>query len=151
LLSIPSLIGKIAFLDGSLRDIYIFNKSLQDWDVLLDFLKSNYPLEFEQDRLPDTIHHIINLGECDGRLLKINIGNDIFAHCHFYVSEKGFSPIEFDLDPKELQSTYAIETLLQFMQNLGEALKEDVVLTEENSETHILLSYSFSSKNFSIT
>ena len=37
----------IFYMDGSLRDIYVQGTSEQDWQTLLDFLRtSSYPLEF---------------------------------------------------------------------------------------------------------
>lgn len=143
------LIHKIAFLDGSFRDVYIFNVVLEDWNRLLKILKKSYPLEYDEI-IPDTIQEIISIYEERGFLLKVIIGDNITANCHFYVSTKESYPIEFDLDPRELQSPYAMDKVLEFMGLLGEEFDKEVFLTEENSENAVLLSYSPSTKTYTL-
>lgn len=145
-IEIHELINKIAFVDGSLRDIYIFDVTLEDWDRLLNLLKLLYPLESDEKIITYSIREIIPIVNERGFLLRIMIGNSITANCHFYVSEDNPSPIEFDIDPREIQSVYGVKKVLQFIRYVGNELHKEVFLTEENSEDVILLSYSPISK-----
>ncbi len=142
MIDIEKLIEKIAVLDGSLRDIYIHNVALDDWDRLIAILKANYQLQCDEKMIPDSIRKIIPIQQERGFLLKIMIGEGVVAHCHFYVSEDEYDRIELDLDPRELQSTRAIERVLHLMRTLGDSLMKDVFLTAENSIEEIYLSYS---------
>jgi hypothetical protein len=135
--------------DGSLRDIYIYDVTLEDWDRLLNLLKLLYPLESDEKIIADSIREIIPIAQERGFLLRIMIGDGITANCHFYISEGHPSPIEFDIDPREIQSVYGMKKVLQFIRQMGNELHKEVFLTEENSEDFILLSYSPFSKKYS--
>jgi len=37
---------KIYYIDGSLRDIYVKNTSMEDWEKWIDLLNASYKLEF---------------------------------------------------------------------------------------------------------
>lgn len=144
-----NIINTIAYLDGSLRDIYIHHVTLDDWNRLLKLLKKSYHLESDEKIIPETIQEIISIQQDRGFLLRVYIGKNITANCHFYVSESEPSPIEFDLDPRELHSTYGIQRLLEFISKLGKELDKEVILSEENSEENVLLTYSPSKNKFS--
>jgi hypothetical protein len=114
-IGIQEIINEVAFLDGSLRDIYIFDVTLEDWDRLLKLLKELYPLESDEKTIPNSIREIIPIHDERGFLLRVMIGDGITANCHFYVSEDQSSPIEFDLDPREMQSPYGMKKALQYL------------------------------------
>lgn len=147
MLAIEEFIEKVAFLDGSLRDIYIFDVNLNDWNCFLKLLKEHYVLECEES-IPDSIHQIISICNERGFLLSVLIGKGIIANCHFYVSEEELYPIELDLDPREFRSAYGMTKVLEFMRLLGEGLGKKVFLTEESSEESVLLTYSTLDKVF---
>lgn len=145
---IQEIIDKVAHTDGSLRDIYIQNVTLNDWDRILQLLKKQYVLESDEDEIPSTVREIISICQERGFILKVYIGKGITANCHFFVLENDPSPIEFDLDPREINSPYGIRCVLEFISKLGDELNKNVNLTEENSENMVLLSYSPSKKMF---
>jgi hypothetical protein len=142
------IIETVADIDGSLRDIYIFDVTFEDWDVVLDMLKKNYRLESDEKNIPKSVKEIIPLVIEKGFSIRIYLAEELTANCHFFVTE--LSPMEFDLDPKEMQSPFAMAKVLQFISQLGDSLNKKVVLTEENSETFVLLSYSPISKKITL-
>jgi hypothetical protein len=144
-IGIQEIIHAVAFRDGCLRDVYIFDTSLEDWDKLLSLLKKEYTLESEEF-IPNSISEIIPIRQERGFLLRVRLLEGLTANCHFYVCESEFSPIEFDFDPREMQSPDSMIKALQFMSKIGDGLNKDVFLTEENSETSVLLSYSSKNK-----
>ena len=144
---IEKIIDAVAFRDGSLRDVYILDTSHEDWDRLLGLLKEHFILESEEILL-NSIREIIPIRQERGFLLRVKLLEGVTAHCHFYVSETVSNPIEFDLDPREMQSPDAMIKVLEFMSTLGDGLKKDVFLTEENSEASVLLSYSPETKKY---
>lgn len=142
------LVDKIAFFDGSLRDIYIFDTNLNDWNLLIKFLRDNYDLETNKKPLPDDISNIIYHNSYDFFLLNIKLKEKIIVNCHFYINEKDPSPIEFDIDPREIKSEKDLKALLEFIREIGGCLLKNVFLTEENFPDFVLLSYIYKTDNF---
>ena len=68
-IGIQEVIDAVAFRDGSLRDVYIFETSLEDWDRLLSLLKEQFTLESEEF-IPNSIREIIPIRQERGFLLR---------------------------------------------------------------------------------
>ena len=64
----------------------------------------------------------------DSKSLKI-IFNGINFHCYFFLSDQ----IEFDIDPKKINSIKDFESIEKFMESISRILKNQVTLTHENS------------------
>ncbi len=116
--------------DGSLRDIYVLETSVLDWQKLFDFLKSSdytfaYQL-YELEELPGSIEIFGERRENKG-LLCVDAG-DVTLNCHFFCREI----IEFDLDPREVKGEEQANFVFDFMRQLGRALNKEVILTPEN-------------------
>ena len=94
MLDMDEIIREVAFVDGSLRDIYIFDVNLEDWNRFVKLLKEFYVLECEEEVIPESIHEIMSIYNERGFLLSVILGKGIVANCHFYVSEESHSPIE---------------------------------------------------------
>ena len=124
--------------DGSLRDIYVQEVSISDWEKLIDFLNENYPLKYgiageersiSQIEKQDIVRYLSDeTGEMYCRSTTIDLGG-VHANCHFFLSEQ----IEFDIDPKEINSVGDFEKVLKFMQSISWTLKQQVTLTDENT------------------
>jgi hypothetical protein len=124
--------------DGSLRDIYVQEVSISDWEKLIDLLNENYPLKYgitDEERSTSQIDkdYIIRYltgetSEMECKSIAIDFGG-IDANCHFFLSEQ----IEFDIDPKEITSLEDFEKVEKFMQAISWALEQQVTLTDENS------------------
>jgi hypothetical protein len=129
----PQQYQRAFYVDGSLRDIYIHGTTVQDWQKLLTFLRSSsYPLELisggHQRPIPEQIEDIFLLAHADGVTLRVDAAH-LALNCHFYTSQE----IEFDLDPRDMNSEQQIARLLDFLRTIGRLLHKAVVLTPENA------------------
>lgn len=120
--------------DGTLRDIYVHDVTISDWELLIDFLNLNYTIRFGEDEAPQIDKEYViqylgdEMGNMDCKTLKIDF-NGINIHCHFFLSNE----IEFDVDPKEFNTIKDFETIERFMVSVGKILQRQVTLTAENS------------------
>jgi len=124
--------------DGSLRDIYIQETSLSDWDKLIDILNSEYDLKYFSENKIDKKEVFKYLqdktGEIERKTVSINIKN-VKINCHFFLIEQ----IEFDVEPSEIKSKSEFDSLLSFMATLSTKLKKQITLTGENEVTFPLI------------
>ena len=118
--------------DGSLRDIYVQDISIREWETLIDHLNANFNLTYSDQNKIDKKYVLEYLqdtsGEMESKSLTIHLGQ-IKVNCYFFLSEQ----IEFDIDPKEVNSVSDFELIEQFMTSISESLQEQVTLTAENS------------------
>jgi hypothetical protein len=118
--------------DGSLRDIYVQDISIREWEILIDHLNANFNLTYSDKDKIDKEYVLEYLrdtsGEMESKTLTIHLGQ-IKVNCFFFLSEQ----IEFDIDPKEVNSIKDFEQIEKFMISISEILQEQVTLTEENS------------------
>ncbi len=129
-------------IDGSLRDIYVQKTSIEDWENLLLFLLSlNVELKYDFNGklavFPSCVATIFNEKEHTHNL-SIDL-DGIILNCHFFIE----CEIEMDIDPKEIRSQKALNTILKFVSDLGKHLGKDVVITEENTRDAIWFKYVF--------
>lgn len=117
--------------DGSLRDIYIQNTSIEDWGKLIDLLNSEYNLKYFSESKIDKDEVLKYLkdetGELECRTVSIEIEN-IKINCHFFLIEQ----IEFDIEPSEIKTKSDFEKVLSFMSLISSTLKKQITLTGEN-------------------
>ncbi len=97
-----------------------------------------YTLLFEREGyrepLPDTFSAAASR---DGTvLLTVDLGS-IQANCHFFYEDI----IEFDIDPREVQTEEAFERVQRFMREIGDLLEREVVLTHENTPEAVIAAY----------
>ncbi|MEH7389634.1 hypothetical protein V7149_19980 [Bacillus sp. JJ1503] len=130
---------KVFFKDGSLRDIYIVDVDLTDWQKFFDWIrtspwdivyyKDGQETEYEETDdahfLKDNDYHI---------LMSINI-NGVLINCHFFSEDE----IEFDIDPKEVKSITVVIAVFKFMKSLSKILDKESILTGENSPEYPLV------------
>jgi hypothetical protein len=126
--------------DGSLRDIIVTSESRDSWELFFAALKSaEYSHAFTHGgniaTLPDSIDSIWKLQNDDPTLLSIQVG-ELLVNCHFFKSYE----IEFDIDPKDINSKTDFVVLLNFLSWLNKTIKSSVVLTHENSREEVILS-----------
>ena len=127
--------------DGSLRDIYVLNTDLHDWEKTLAFLKSSgNELEFSIDDapapIPENVASIFNLNEIEHSLLQVDLGA-VILHCHFFSENE----IEFDLDPSSISDELSFNHLLAFVKSLGETLGKAVIVTPESYQKAAFLKF----------
>jgi hypothetical protein len=135
---------KAFYVDGSYRDIYVFETDEQDWQKLLTFLRSGpYAIEFSVDEqrmpLPERVETIFALRNDHSTVLQIDKGH-LTLNCFFFTSEE----IDFDLDPRDFQGDTAsqqLSRLLEFLRTIGRLLNKAVVLTQEVNRSFTLFRF----------
>lgn len=126
--------------DGSLRDIYVLETTVGDWNKFLNFI-STREFEFKylvgevETELPLDVAELLARND-SGSLLSIDL-NGAVANCHFFWDKD----IELDLDPREIKSDAQAAIVFNFMARLGYVLGKDVILTGENTPTEIWFRY----------
>ena len=128
--------------DGSLRDIYVLDTTVADWQRLLDVLNAGpRRLEYGNGDGPappptDAAAVFGEAGRNTMHLLSVDLGG-VRANCHFFWTGE----IEFDLDPREVRTPDDAAAVFAFMRALGRGLRKPVRLTPENAEELVLAEY----------
>ncbi|XRG80772.1 hypothetical protein V5E38_10910 [Rossellomorea sp. GAMAL-10_SWC] len=127
------VLDNVFFGDGSLRDIYILDANINDWQKLIDWLcLSDWAIEFYIDGQKNT-NKIINVSKIfeekknKSVLMSIDI-NSVLVNCHFFVEDE----IEFDINPKEIIGLNEASYVFEFMIKLSNIIGKEIILTEEN-------------------
>ena len=124
--------------DGSWRDIYIPDTSIEHWQQALDALRRAYPqLTYTRAgtdvALPaDATEAFPDPGFADC-FLTIDLGGPTL-NCHFFTNEE----IEFDLNPAEVENQKDFDKVSQFMHLLANATRRDTILTPENQQDIVI-------------
>ena len=125
--------------DGGLRDIYVNDTSLNDWQRFVDYLrKTEARLEYfvnEVQALPIQIDEIFQSRE-HTRLLAINLGG-VSLNCHFFVLDQ----IELDFDLGDIRSEAQAKVVFRLMSTIGRVLDKVVILTYENEDQQPIFKY----------
>lgn len=125
--------------DGSLRDIYAFNTTVDDWNRLLTLAPSlgeiAYFCDGEEATLPTTANSIFE--DVDhAHLLRIDLGGPVI-NTHFFQTDE----IELDLDPCEVASQADLDLVLNFCASIGREIKRDIRITPEALPEIVYLCY----------
>ena len=123
--------------DGSLRDMYVFNMSMGDWVTFLAFsssFESVYSFDGERRNLPHASHLFSERG--GSHLLAIQVGS-ASVNCHFFVE----SELELDVDPKEVTGPPQHNLLLEFAEAVALSLRKPIILTPENAPESPFLTF----------
>lgn len=130
-------VADLLTLDGALRDIFILNSTLDDWNNVLQALKnSDYGLEFlidyEPAELPNSAEEIFKIDK--SKTLKVKRDN-IFFNSYFFVADE----IDFDSDPRDFVAFEQGEDLVNFMRFLSNLTNKPCILTPELDQEYILM------------
>ena len=122
--------------DGSLRDIYVHDVDMADWQRLWDYLRAGpYALEFtadgERHPLPDRVDAAFDQAVEASVALLID-GPHLALVCHFFTPNE----IELDVDPRAIDGEQRLDRLLTFLRTLARLLRKEVILTPENLPDH---------------
>ena len=125
--------------DGSRRDIYVLNSSIEDWRKMLDFIRgSNYSFQFyhyeEEQPIPASPNKLFTGDRA--WLLSLHV-KGIAVFSHFFAIDE----IELDFDPREVDSLQKATALFEFMRCLGRILEKPVRLTPENTSSYAIFEY----------
>lgn len=125
--------------DGSLRDIYAFKTTIDDWNRLLSLSsslgESAYFCDGDEAPLPSNANSIFEDTD-HSHLIRLNLGGPVI-NIHFFVVDE----IELDLDPREITSQADLDLVLNFCARIGQEIGRDIVITPENSPEIIYLCY----------
>lgn len=129
--------------DGSLRDIYVLDTAISDWQKILEAvrrikLSPVYTVDGIAMELPTSVKEIFDARECATPLLKLYISRVCF-HCHFYCEKE----VEFDFRTDDVNGPEGLQVVLNFMYLLGKETLREVVVTPENDKELLILSYDF--------
>jgi hypothetical protein len=127
--------------DGSLRDIYVLETSIVEWQQVWEALhKLEPPPVFSIDSktrpMPNNVATVFADRSQHGPLLSICLGR-ILLNCHFFQ----LNEIEFDFDPRDVIGLGDAELLADYMQMLGEVTRKVVILTAENVKEAVIARY----------
>jgi hypothetical protein len=128
--------------DGSLRDIYVENATVEDWKlVVARILDGNYAARLRRGSaeapLPADFESLFE-GALEGNdryFMSFTLG-DIVLDCHFFTS----SEIEFSFAPNDVTEA-SMHGLLAFLIEVGEAIRKPVIMTPENCPQAPIFSY----------
>ena len=123
--------------DGALRDVYLNDVSLSDWDRLISVatgFEHRYKVNGIAAQLPDAATIFTARDVC--HLLTVIVGS-VQINCHFFV----VSEIELDIDPREIQSEADHRSIFEFLEQLGLAIGKKLTVTPENSSNHPFVAY----------
>ena len=126
--------------DGALRDIYIVDVTLDDWQKILEQLREAglfacafYVDSQELSSAPDA-KVIFERRQKTATLLQVTSGK-VHLNCHFFSEEE----VEFDLDPRDLKCEEDLPAVVAFMSFLAKATAKPAILTHENSQDSVIL------------
>ena len=130
--------------DGSLRDIYIHAVSLHDWETVIDLINEKYTVNYGvslskkealQINKDEVFEYLTDeTGEIEVQTASISFGNTCL-NCHFFSIDE----IEFDLDPKEMNTIEDFELLEAFMHDISASLDKPISLTYEDTPKFSLI------------
>jgi hypothetical protein len=123
--------------DGSLREVYFTDTSLEDWVNFIRFIQGfQHQYSYDHEAQPVWPVEQIFANREAPHLLSINIGG-IFINCHFFIAEE----IELDIDPREVTGPAQHHAILEFIAAMAKALQRSAVLTRENEEVRPFLTF----------
>ena len=135
--------------DGSLRDIYVKNVTIEDWKILIDYLNASYIIKYgsaNDNKIANKADkdYLIKLltdgaGEMELKTVSIIIEN-IIINTHFFTIDV----IEFDIEPREINSETNYVKLIGFMNEISRILTKPLILTGENQIDFPLIETDFS-------
>jgi hypothetical protein len=132
--------GKVFYVDGSLRDVYVKGPiTLDDWTKTWQFLRSldNISLNVDGEadsHLPKKVTDIFQARQEKSIFLKIEYKQVTF-HCHFFSEDE----IELDVNPATIKVISGAKSVIDFMMTLSKVTNKDVSISIENDKQSPLI------------
>ena len=132
--------------DGALRDIYIHEVSLKDWEKVIDLINEKHHVAYgttgecreyqkiDKNHVIEYLTGKVNREEEESKSASITLG-EIIVNCHFFLEDQ----IEFDITPAEVNSIEDYELIESFMSDLSRLTGNQIILTDENCPTFALV------------
>jgi hypothetical protein len=120
--------------DGSeLRDIYIFDTSMADWQDIRDLVDRRWPSTYSVDGtskpLPATMEEVFEDRANAGVSWRIEPRNGLEIRCFFFAVEM----IEFDLAPRDVADQLDLDAVCEFVRAAGQSLGKAVLVCYEGT------------------
>ena len=134
---------KIYRWDGSWRDIYILGTTIDDWRLWINFVNRAEKIRWvnplssinEAQIQFEVIAPYLQLEQFSGSTVSFWIAPTIQVNSHFFEVGK----IENDIDPREVCSVNDHIAVINYMKSVYYLLGKEVILTDENHESHVLV------------
>ncbi len=127
--------------DGALRDIYVLNVTIDDWQAVVDIVRDLdpppvYMVDIKPVPLPERVEDIFAVRPNASPMLSFMRAN-AQLNCHFFSQDE----IEFDLDPAEVAEAEDLFAVAEFMETIGWRTGKTVILTQENTRKNPILRF----------
>jgi len=133
---------KVYFVDGSLRDIIIYDMNQQLWEKWINYVNTKYPLKFKDFSNNITLNYIdIDLvkeewlGKEESYYAMIDI-KGISVRCYFNC----IGILEQDFYPQEVINEQKHNELMQYIVACSMLLHKKIIITPEMQNEDILIS-----------
>jgi hypothetical protein len=132
---------KVYFVDGTLRDIMVYNMNQQLWEKWIKYVNDEYSLEFRSFSNSLILNYIdINLvkDEWAGKefFYAIIDINGISVRCYF----NSINILEHDFYPQEVTTEQKHNELMQYLISSSKLLEKEIIITPEMQNEDILMS-----------
>ncbi|WP_033223421.1 hypothetical protein [Kitasatospora phosalacinea] len=126
---------------GSLPDARVADTSVEDWQAVLDLVRSQgWPCEYSEDgvvaRLPRAADMLVRSSGADALLRA-------WPAAGFLVIFRAYeaSSIDFDVDLRELPGQDGVDLLCRLLRTIGRRLGKPVTLSPESDPLHPVLRF----------
>jgi hypothetical protein len=128
--------------NGSLRDVYVFDTTIEDWERALAAVnRTGWRQSYEESGVaaipPPTVDRIFERAREGSVLLRVWPSQRVCANCHFFTPEE----IELDLDPREVTDQASLDDVCELVRVLGQATGKTVVVTHENVPAAVIMEH----------
>ena len=127
----------IYYSDGSLRDIYVLDSTIEDWKKWIGFINENYQVKFKyfDNQGNKKIESKINFYEVskywnnyENSISAEFLVGEVLLKCYFFSSDE----IENDFFPEEVKSLEQHYLILDYLKSISKILNKEIILTPEN-------------------
>ena len=127
----------IYYSDGSLRDIYVLDSTIEDWKKWIDFINENYQVKFEyfDNQGNKKIESKINFYEVskywnnyENSISAEFLVREVLLKCYFFSIDE----IENDFFPEEVKTIEQHNLIIEYLKSISKILNKEVILTPEN-------------------
>lgn len=128
-------------LNGVLPDVRVVGASIEDWQSILDLVKSNWPYEYSVGDsvlpLPTAEAVLSRTPEAETPDLRVWVAPDMLAIFRPYAA----SEIDFDVDIREVQGQERLDLLCDFLTAVGRHLGKSVLMAPEGEHGEPVLGF----------
>jgi len=127
----------IYYSDGSLRDIYVLDSTIEDWKKWIGFINENYQVKFKyfDNQGNKKIESKINFDEVskywnnyENSISAEFLVGEVLLKCYFFSIDE----IENDFFPEEVKTIEQHNLIIEYLKSISKILNKEVILTPEN-------------------